>query len=117
MLRYFVAQAPAALAMLDTDLRYIAASERWRQDYGLGDRPLVGVHHYDVFPEVPAHWKAVHQRCLGGRTERMDEELFTRADGSHQWLRWEVRPWRSDAGSIGGLIIYSEDITARKAIE
>lgn len=117
MLRYFVAQAPAALAMLDTDLRYIAASERWRQDYGLGDRPLVGVHHYDVFPEVPAHWKAVHQRCLGGRTERMDEELFTRADGSHQWLRWEVRPWRSDAGSIGGLIIYSEDITARKATE
>ena len=117
MLRYFVAQAPAALAMLDTDLRYIAASERWRQDYGLGDRPLGGVHHYDVFPEVPAHWKAVHQRCLGGRTERMDEELFTRADGSHQWLRWEVRPWRSDAGSIGGLIIYSEDITARKAIE
>lgn len=117
VLRRFIEQAPATLAMFDTDMRYLAVSARWRRDYGLETVPLVGRSHYEVFPEIPERWKAVHQRCLEGDVEYHDEDLFVRSDGRHMWLRWEVQPWHTAAGFVGGLIIYSEDITHRLETE
>src|SRR5215470_18988721 len=36
----FLEEAPFASAMFDTQMCYLRASRGWRQDYGLGDRPL-----------------------------------------------------------------------------
>ena len=47
-LRLFIAHAPAAVAMFDNEMRYIVASRRWLKDFGLGDRDLRGLSHYDV---------------------------------------------------------------------
>ena len=91
----FVNHTPAAVAILDTELRYLAVSRRWLEDYRLGDRHIIGEHHYDVFPEIRSMpgWLEVHQRCLAGAVERCDGELFLRKDGSRDWIRWEIRPW------------------------
>lgn len=117
-MRAFIDDAPAAIAMFDREMRYIAASRRWISDFHLNGRRIIGESHYTVFPEIPECWRAVHQRCLAGSVERADEDLFVRADGSRQWLAWEVRPWRLAAGDrvaeIGGIIIFSEDITNLK---
>jgi PAS domain S-box-containing protein len=116
-LRYFIKYSPAAIAMLDKELRYLVVSDRWLADYGLGTRDLRGISHYDVFPEIPDHWRLIHRRALAGETIRSEEELFTRADGRQQWLRWEVRPWRDAFGNIGGVAFLTEDITDRKRME
>ena len=50
---------------------------------------------------------------MAGAVESADEDLFERADGSRHWVRWEVQPWYATPGIIGGLVIFSEDITAR----
>ncbi|MFO0947325.1 MAG: PAS domain S-box protein [Planctomycetota bacterium] len=113
-LRLFAEHVPAPIAMLDRELRYLQVSRRWLTDYRLGDKDLSGLRHYDVFPETPEHWRAAHGRCLAGATETCDEEIFRRANGSIQWVRWEVRPWYRSASEIGGIIIFSEDITERK---
>ncbi|MDG4594235.1 MAG: ATP-binding protein [Candidatus Contendobacter sp.] len=42
-----------------------------------------------------------------------DNDRFDRADGTVQWLRWEVRPWHDAAGEIGVVVVFSEDITSR----
>ncbi len=59
----------------------------------------------------------MHRRCLAGAVERCDEDPFERADGSTQWLHWEVQPWRAADGTIGGVVFFSEVITERKRAE
>jgi PAS domain S-box-containing protein len=116
-LRTLVREAPVAIAMFDRRLVYLACSDRWLADFGLTWAEIERRSHYDVFPEIPERWRAVHRRCLAGATESAEEDRFERHDGSVQWLRWDVRPWRDPRGEIGGLIFYSEDITARKVVE
>ncbi len=115
-LGHFVEQAPAAMAMFDRDMRYIAASARWRDDFALS-RDLVGKSHYDVFPEMGEDWKAVHRRALAGERVKCDADRFVRLDGAAQWLRWEVRPWRHPRDGVGGVLIFSEDISERMRAE
>ena len=116
-LRYFIKYAPAAIAILDKDLRYLVYSDRWLTDYGLVGRDLHGLSHYEVFPEIPDRWRAIHRRALAGETLHAEEDSFTRADGRVQWLRWEVRPWFDTLGNIGGVAFLTEDITDRKRVE
>jgi len=117
LLELFIQHAPAALAMLDRDMRYIAASRRWIESFHLYGQDIIGQSHYEIFPEIPPRWVAIHRRALDGETLKNDDDPFERADGSVQWLRWEVRPWLTGTGAIGGIIIFTEDITARKQSE
>lgn len=109
--RLFVEHAPAAIAMFDREMRYMAASRRWLEDYRLkGD--ILGRSHYDVVPEMPARWKDVHARGLTGEILSADEDRFVRKDGSVQWVTWDVRPWHS-GDQVGGIVVVTEDVTAR----
>ncbi len=112
-LRLFVEYSPAALAMLDMDMKYIVTSKKWMLDYQLGDKDIIGKSHYEVFPEIPQEWKEIHQRCLAGAIEKRDEDMFVRADGSVDWVCWEIHPWRKASGNIGGIIMLTEVITGR----
>ena len=116
-LRLFIDQAPVSIAMFDRDMRYLAASDYWLSQHWISDRHIIGRSHYDVVPEIPERWKVVHQRGLAGEIIREEEDAFERGDGSIQYLRWEVRPWRTADGVIGGIIITTEDVTARVVAE
>jgi diguanylate cyclase (GGDEF)-like protein/PAS domain S-box-containing protein len=117
VLRLFIHYSPSAIAMFDIEMRYLAYSKRWLTDYNLGEQNLLGRSHYEIFPGLSEHWKDVYQKTLAGATEKADEEEFIRADGSVDWVHWETHPWRSTAGNIGGIIIFSEVVTKRKAIQ
>lgn len=114
ILRLFVQHSPAAIGMLDTEMRYVVASRRWLSDYTLHDQDIIGRSHYAVFPEISPHWRAIHQRCLAGATERCDEDRLVRADGRIDWVKWEICPWHKADDSIGGIVIFSEIVTEQK---
>jgi two-component system, chemotaxis family, CheB/CheR fusion protein len=78
--------------MFDTAMRYIAVSKRFLVDYDLGDREIVGLTYYEVFPEIPEHWKEIHRHCLAGAVEKAGEGPFLRANGKMDWVRWEIHP-------------------------
>lgn len=116
-LQLLIEHAPVALAMFDRDMCYLAVSRRWLDDFGLGERNILGRSHYDIFPEIADDLKEVHRRALDGEVVRNEEDRFDRTDGSVQWLRWEVRPWYADHSRAGGIVIFSEQITERKRAE
>ncbi|MGB3240870.1 MAG: response regulator [Geitlerinemataceae cyanobacterium] len=120
MLQRFVENAPAAIAMFDRQIRYLVVSRRWLTDYDLGEN-IVGQSHYDVFP-LFREWNAteidrrhkLYTACLTGNGAICTEEQWVRSDGTIDWLRWEIQPWKNDAGEVGGLMMFVETITESK---
>jgi len=108
-----LSQAPLGIAIFDRQMRYLAASSRFLTEQGLpGDVPLVGRHHYDVFPDIPQRWRDIHRRALlEGLELSHDADPFERSDGRVDWIRWSLKPWRDDDGEIGGLVLYTEYVT------
>jgi PAS domain S-box-containing protein len=116
LLHEFITHAPAAIAMLDREMRYVYASRRWLSDYKLSGQDIIGRCHYDVFPDGPEGRKEMHRRVLAGAVESCAEDPYPRANGTTEWLQWEARPWRESDGQIGGLIFFSQVITERKEL-
>lgn len=109
----FIMFAPVAIAMLDKNMHYIAASNVWKQGYKLGDIDIIGKSHYDVFPGILKERRALHQRVLAGEILKKDEDLVS--FGSHQeWIKWEMHPWYEKPGEVGGIIAFTEIITGQK---
>ena len=116
-LRLFVEHTPAPVVMFDQEMRYLVVSKRWAQDFRLKTQDLLGRLHYEVFPDTPEKWKRIHQRCLAGATEACERDQFPKADGTVDWVKWEIRPWHDAKGAVGGIIIFAEVINERVRIE
>lgn len=103
-----------AVAMLDKDMNYLAASDRWCSQYSLGEEEnIIGRNHYKLFPEVKQmpDWLEMHEKGLEGEYFQNDEEVFIQKDGTTHYLRRTVGPWYLSDDEIGGLLIYTEDIS------
>ncbi|MBK8239031.1 MAG: PAS domain-containing protein [Deltaproteobacteria bacterium] len=113
-LRLLVEHTPAAVAVLDDELRYLVVSRRWLEDYRVSADELRGRRHWDVFPDLLERWRDVHRRALRGEPSCGDEEPYVRADGRTDWVRWACRPWHRRDGSIGGIVLLTEVVTERR---
>lgn len=116
-LKLFVEHAPAAIAMFDKEMRYLAVSRRFLSDYGIAGQTIIGLSHYEVFPEISDHIREIHHRCLAGISKKSEQDPFVRADGSLDWVKWEVKPWYESGKNVGGIVLFSEVITEKKLRE
>jgi len=124
ILKAFVENAPGAIAMLDRDLRFLQVSNRWLKDSGdwrleegLQKSKVIGHRYEQVLPDTSPQWIRLCERCLTGVTNRNDGQRFVRSDGQVQWIKWELQPWRTAEGEIGGIMVMTEDITTQKMTE
>ncbi|HST10782.1 MAG TPA: PAS domain S-box protein, partial [Terriglobales bacterium] len=60
LLSIFVKNVPAGVAMFDRDMRYLQVSDRWCADYSIDSSQVLGRTQYEVFPDLPQHWKEMH---------------------------------------------------------
>ncbi len=111
-----IRHTPASIAVVDRDIRFLGVSDRWRREYGLGDRDVIGERLYEVMPDTEALWQDVHVRCLAGETLG-SEDVFLRADGRRERLRWEVQPLRAPDGDVAGLVMITEVVTQQRNME
>ena len=117
LLDYIIQHDLIAVAVFDKELKYVYASDNLKKEYGIENKNIIGTHFYEILPEMPEKWKKYHQRVLNGETLKADDDKFVRQDGSVTYVRWELRPWYLIDGTIGGMILYSENTTQRKLME
>jgi len=117
LMQYIITHNRSAVAVHDRELRYIYVSQRYLDDYHVQEKDVIGKHHYEVFPDLPQKWRDVHQKALQGEICSAEDDPYEREDGTVDWTRWECRPWYEADGTIGGIIIYTEVITAQKQME
>ena len=117
LMSFIIEHMRSAVAVLDRNLHFIYLSQQFLHDYDVQEKNAIGKHHYDVFPDLPKKWRLVHKKCLAGAIIRAEDDPYIRADGRQEWTRWECRPWHTDQGDIGGIVIYTEMITERKNAE
>jgi PAS domain-containing protein len=60
----FITNTPAAIAIFDTKLNYIAYSQHWIDSLLIKEQDLVGKNHYEVLPYIPQKWKEINDLCL-----------------------------------------------------
>ena len=113
LMRYIIEHNASAVAVHDKNLRYLYVSQRYLDDYNIKE-DIIGKHHYDVFPDLLERHKKVHQQVLQGEIISCEEDMIQRRDGTVAWTKWACRPWYEADGSVGGLILYVENITERK---
>ncbi len=120
-LALFVEHSPAAIAMFDANMNYLAVSRRLLSDYQLpATTEIIGRSHYEIFPDIPVRWREIHARVLAGEELAQEEDPYLRQDGRTDWIRWSMKPWRTTNGRIGGAMLFAEVITeqveARRAL-
>jgi PAS domain S-box-containing protein len=123
----FIEQVPAHIAVFDCQMRYLAVSRRFLSDMAFlfstrvyAPAEVIGRSHYEIFPDMPPHWRDVHARVLAGEELAQEEEDLRRENNRAEWARWSMKPWRTADGRIGGALLFSEVITeqveARRAL-
>ena len=113
----FVERAPISVAMFDRDMVYLAASRGWIDAYGRGWKSLVGLSHYDLHPDIPDRWKAVHRAVMNGEFHTADDDRWVDSERQERWICWAAYPWTDEVGGIGGVILSAEEVTAQRRSE
>ncbi|HLI66204.1 MAG TPA: ATP-binding protein [Caulobacteraceae bacterium] len=107
--------APVAIAMTDSNLTILRASQRWRERAGAwveGD--VVGRSMHEVAPDsdnAAYLWETIRAECAAGRSLKRDRARFVAPDGVTRWVCWEIAPWTDAAGGFGGMLVMVNDIT------
>jgi PAS domain S-box-containing protein len=112
MLRAFVDYVPASVAMFDRDFNYISVSNQWLEDFHGGIRLAPNSNFFKLFPNIPENRKKIYLDALEGIPyKNVDEVIQAGGLEEGQHFNWEVRPWHLADGSIGGIIIFTQNIT------
>lgn len=96
---------PAAVAVLDRSLVFVAANQQWISDFQLTELSLPGLSLLEAFPNLHPDWVNLYQTCLAGGTALAGEDVMQRADGTEGPVHWEILSWRESHGLIGGLVL------------
>lgn len=109
----FIENAPASVAMIDEDMHFLIASKTWLKEYTQIEGDVRGLSYYDVFPNLSEERKAIHQRVLKGEVFKKEEDVYVDAKtNTPLHISWEMRPWYRADHSIGGMMIFTHNISA-----
>ena len=109
-LKQIITCVPVAMAMFDTEMRYLANSHKWLTQFNFEWQSLTNLSHYELFPDTPNRWKVMYQEVLRGEVVSVSEDAWERADGSVIYLRWAAHPWYNPDGKVGGIVMVADKI-------
>ena len=112
-----IKELPTPVAVIDTQLNFIAYSKRWLVEHNITQSEIISVNFFDALSHIPYQFKDILNNCLKGNSNQNEGQEFKKCENQKIWLKWNINPWKNENGSIGGLVINLEDITAKKHLE
>jgi len=100
-----VSEIPAAVAVFDRDLCYVAASEPWIRAFGLRRRTLAGRRHDQVCKTGREAVEAVQRQAVVGETVADYHLVGDDAAPNRRPAILSARPHRDSAGDIAGVVM------------
>ncbi len=98
-------------ALFDTKARFMAVNEAWLGAIQLSEQDLLGKTMAEAMPSAKQDWHDAITLALTGVSSQKMADHRIRADGAEVYLDWEVHPWYTPDGKIGGAIGYAQDVT------
>lgn len=112
MLQAFVNYVPASVAMFDRDFNYVFVSNQWIDDFHQEKADVLNKNFFELFPNIPEERKKIYREALAGKPYKGTNEVISVGGVSEpQYFNWEVRPWHLADGRIGGIIIFTQNIS------
>jgi diguanylate cyclase (GGDEF)-like protein len=107
-----VADIPAAVAVFDRELRYVAANRHWLDVFGLGAAAFLGRRHYELDPRSGPVLAEMLHRALAGDT--VDSCMLGETDPESRSRRFvlNARAQRDDGDEVTGVIAGVQEIAA-----
>ncbi|WP_299514459.1 PAS domain S-box protein [Mucilaginibacter sp.] len=113
----FVEQSAAAVAMFDINMHFITTSKKWLKEYNLSDTELAGKSLNAVLPNIEEKFRALQLDSLKGIVNNYTDLAVIQKEGTPGWIRLDIQPWYKNIDEVGGVLIFTKDITALKQME
>ncbi|MEP5613453.1 MAG: PAS domain S-box protein [Cyclobacteriaceae bacterium] len=111
ILNMMVFSSPAAIAMFSKDFKYLAFSEKWNINQHINEQ-IIGLNSDGKLPEQTELLDSIKEKIMRGETVGKENDLVVSEDGDERWIQWVATPWSNTTdGSVGGIIVYANDIT------
>jgi PAS domain-containing protein len=106
LLRSLLKNVPAAIAVFDRDMNYLAVSDYWLSGHNHASaRELIGKNHYAVRPDIVPEHRAEHKRVLAGEVVKSPRGYLKDRQGQMIYQVCTMAPWFTPGGEVGGMIL------------
>lgn len=115
LIKYIIEHNRIAVSVHDKDVNFMYVSQPYIDLFKLQGKEIIGKNLYDVQSRMPEAYREIHQRVLKGEIIRNEDTRSVFYEG--RFVRWECRPWYEYDDSVGGFVLYIEDISEQKLLE
>ena len=106
LVRTLMKNVPAAIAVLDRQMNYLAVSDYWIAGHKTAEGGnLIGKNHYVARPDISPEHRAEHKRVLAGETIHSPRAYMKDRSGKVVPQMCVMCPWHKVDGTIGGMML------------
>lgn len=106
-------QLPVAIAVFDTQGRWLTASQVWLEDWQLTPKNLINRHFKQIFADIPPDFITAFEQALAGTQTAAQTKQWRNTEGVPFWVKYEMRPWYHE-NCIQGVIVQMEHSSPRQ---
>ncbi|MFP4007529.1 MAG: PAS domain S-box protein [Spirulinaceae cyanobacterium] len=108
-----LAQLPVAIAIFDTQGRWLTASEAWLEDWQLKAENLKNQHFNEIFTNISPDFHQAFQEALTGTQTSSQTQQWRTTKGIPFWVKYEIHPWYHE-NRIQGVMVQMEHSSPRQ---
>lgn len=110
-LQAMLSNAPAAIAVLDAELRYLYHTQEWCEFFATESSNLVGQLHTELFHDTSDELRFRFRQALSGAAFKASAQQNILSNKDEHYIDVDIKPWTQSDGTVGGIVVIFKDVT------